>query len=460
MNIEHGKLSPQNIDIEEAVLGALMIDTKAINNVFDIIKAEMFYKDSHKKIYQSISDLFSNSKQIDILTITNNLKLKGYLEEVGGPYGVALLSEKVATALHIVEHSLEIQRYYLLREVIKECHKASDKAYTNDDSVIEDLTNGIEKIQMSIDGSKKKESYVESVVKQKNEFLENNGKGIQGLITGISNYDNKMRGFDKTDLIIFAGRPGMGKTSFALHIANTIRHAITKQKGTSLFFSLEMSKAQLIKRKVKAQLEYEVSERYTLNNATDKDLESIISAYQNIGEDTIIIDDSPYMTADKIRAKAKLTMMREDIDMIIIDYLQLMTDKGKDKNEITGNITRKLKLLAKELNVPIILISQLNRSVETRGGLKKPILSDLRDSGAIEQDADIVNFFYRPEYYDINECFIDGKEGCDTKGCFIVDFAKYREGATGNVYLRSNQNITNFSDWDSGDKPTVIDPLF
>jgi len=446
---EHSKTPPQAVELEEALLGALMIDTKSIMEVIDILKPKMFYKTQHEIIYSVIENLFSNSKDIDELIVANDLKDLGQLEAVGGYYGISLLTEKVGTAAHVRTHALIIQKNYILREVINSCHNSQKKAYDNDYSVIEQLSTDIEKLQQEISGVQKKDNFIEKVVKTKDDFFENNGKGITGILTGVRNFDVKMRGFDKTDLIVLAGRPGMGKTAFALDIANKIKENV-------LFFSLEMSTEQLIRRKVKAQLPYEVSERFDLNCANDTDLGLIQTAFENIGEDNNIIEDEPYMTPSKIRAKSKLIMMREDIDMIIIDYLQLMTDVGNNKNEEIGNITRKLKLLAKELNVPIILISQLSRAVEQCGGAKKPMLSDLRDSGSIEQDADIVLFCYRPEYYGITECSIDGVENCDTSGCFIIDFAKYRSGQTGDVYMKANRNITSFSDWEQNVKETVF----
>lgn len=448
---EHGKLPPQAIDLEEAVLGALMLEKDAVAAVIDMLVPEVFYKESHQAIFEAITRLFHNNEPVDILTVTNTLRQSGKLELAGGPFYITQLTSRIASSANIEFHVGILKQKFLQRELIKISTETIRKSFEDSTDVF-DLLDETESNLFSISENNLRKKaqlmpeLVHKVLNQIDNARKNDGVS-SGVPSGFIDLDKLTGGWQRSDLIIVAARPGMGKTAFTLSMARNI--AVEAKKAVA-FFSLEMTADQLVARLVASESELSASaiRRGQLQNFEWEQLNSRISKLITA---PIYIDDTPSLSIFELRAKCRRLKAQYDIDMVMIDYIQLMTGGGDRKNG-SGNreqeisaISRSLKSLAKELNIPVIALSQLNRSVETRStaqGSKKPQLSDLRESGAIEQDADLVLFIYRPEYYKIME----DEDGNSTEGKAQIIIAKHRNGATDEVWLQFISRFARFQD--------------
>jgi replicative DNA helicase len=443
---EHGKIPPQAVDLEEAVLGALMLEQDALTTVIDILKPETFYKEAHQRIFDAIHRLFSKSEPVDILTVTNELKNSGELELIGGPYYITQLTNRVASAANIEYHSRILSQKFIQRELIRVSSEIIKDAFEDTTDVFDLLDRAEENLFKVSEsnlrrGAEDVRHLLGQAIKQIEEASKHEGN-LTGIASGFIGLDRITAGWQRSDLIILAARPGMGKTAFVLSMARNI--AVEFNKAVAVF-SLEMSALQLVTRVISMETELP-AEKLKKGNLEDYEWEQLNSKIGKLTDAKLIIDDTPALTIFELRAKCRRLMQRPGgVQMIIIDYLQLMVgsqdNKGNREQEIS-TISRSLKALAKELDVPIICLSQLNRSVETRGGSKKPVLSDLRESGAIEQDADMVLFIYRPEYYKIDE----DEQGNPTKGRAEIIIAKHRNGALGDVPLRFIDKYAKFTD--------------
>ena len=445
-NIELGKLPPQALDLEESVLGALMLEKEALTNIIDILKPENFYKDAHKEIYQAIIDLFNNSQPIDLLTVTNQLKKNGTLDIVGGSYYVTKLTTRVNSASNIEFHSRIILEQSIKRELINISSKVQKDAYEDTIDVF-DLLDQTEQSLFDVSESHIRKNYkkVQNLMKEAIDELETKKEkkdGITGVPSGFIDLDTITSGWQPSDLVIVAGRPSMGKTAFVLSL---IRNASIDHNLPMGIFSLEMSSLQLVNRLISSEAELD-SDKIRKGNLKDYEWQQLLHKTDLLQTAPIFIDDTPALSILELRAKARRLKSQHDIQCIIVDYLQLMTSEygktsGNREQEI-ASISRSLKAVAKELNIPVIALSQLSRAVETRGGDKRPVLSDLRESGSIEQDADMVMFIYRAEKYDITE----DEDGESTIGVAELLLRKNRNGPTGKVKLKFVERFAKFVD--------------
>lgn len=440
-----GKVQPQALPLEEAVLGALMLDKDALTVVIDILRPESYYSDAHRAIYKAMLRLFERSQPVDLLTVTEELKKSGDLEKVGGAYYLVELTNRVASSANIEYHARIVAQKHIQRELIRVSTEVIKDAYEDTTDVF-DLLDKAEQGLFSITeqnlsrGYESMSAIISRAIKQLEE-LSGKEEGLTGVPSGFTDLDRLTSGWQSSDLIIVAARPGMGKTSFTLALAKNAAMDFNKPVA---FFSLEMSNLQLVQRMI--SMEAEISGSKLRNgNLKDYEWQQLHSAIEKMSEVPIFIDDTPGINVFELRAKCRRLKMQHDIQMVIIDYLQLMTggkdNKGNREQEIS-QISRALKGLAKELNIPVIALSQLSRAVETRGGAKRPQLSDLRESGAIEQDADIVSFIYRPEYYQI----LEDEEGNSLQGIGEIIIAKHRNGALDTVKLKFTSEFAKFSD--------------
>ncbi len=446
-----GKLPPQAIDLEEAVLGALMLEKDALSSVIDILKAEVFYKDSHQKIFQAIRLLFEKSSPVDILTVTAQLRQQGELEMIGGAYYITELTNRVASAANIEYHSRIIIQKFIQRELIRISTDVIQSAYEDTSDVL-DLLDKAEKNLFDIAqnnlrrDSRKMDDLMHEALKEI-ESLKDKKDGLTGIASGFTELDRMTSGWQKSDLVIIAARPAMGKTAFVLSCA---RNAAVDFNKPVVVFSLEMSSVQLVNRLISGESEIE-QEKIRKGNMEEWEWQQIHSKIGRLEQAPLIIDDTPALNIFEFRAKCRRLKSQHDIQLIIIDYLQLMhgkaDGKGGNREQEIGSISRALKSVAKELNVPVIALSQLSRAVENRpGGSKRPMLSDLRESGSIEQDADMVLFLYRPEYYGLD---VD-EDNNPTQGVGEVIIAKHRNGETGRVRLKFVGKYVKFTDLEQG----------
>jgi replicative DNA helicase len=454
-----GKVQPQALALEEAVLGALMLDRDALPIIVDILRPESFYADAHQLIYKAIRRLFEKTQPVDLLTVTEELKKSGDIEKAGGPYYLVELTNRVASAANIEFHARLIAQKHIQRELIRVSTKVIKDAYEDTTDVF-DLLDEAEQGLFSITqnnlsrGFQSMGSLLSRVQKQL-EDLSKKETGLTGIPTGFTSLDRITSGWQPSDLIIVAARPGMGKTSFTLALARNA--AIDYAKPVALF-SLEMSSVQLAQRLV--SMEAEISGSKLRNGQLEEyEWQQLNTAIEKMSEVPIYIDDTPGINIFELRAKCRRLKMQHDIQLVVIDYLQLMSGTGEglkngNREQEISNISRSLKSLAKELSVPVIALSQLSRAVETRGGTKRPQLSDLRESGAIEQDADIVSFIYRPEYYQINE----DEEGNSLKGVAEIIIAKHRNGALDTVKLRFVDEYAKFGNLDDPNFAHLLQP--
>lgn len=443
-----GKVPPQALPLEEAVLGAIMLDKNAFSIVLDILRADSFYSEAHQFIYKAMQRLFERSQPIDMLTVMEELKKTGELEVIGGPAYLASLTNKVASAANIEYHARIISQKFMQRELIRVSTTIIRDAFEDTTDVF-DLLDTAEQglygiVQQNMSRSYEALGSLASKAYKQIQELQNKEDGLTGVPTGFTDLDRLTSGWQPSDLIIIAARPGMGKTSFVLSMA---RNAALDYKKPVAIFSLEMSNVQLAQRLISIEAEVSSSKLRTGKLEPDE-LVKLHEAIEHVGDAPIYIDDTPGINIFELRAKCRRMKMHHDIQLIIIDYLQLMSGGGENqrgnREQEVSAISRALKGLAKELNVPVIALSQLSRAVEVRGGSKRPQLSDLRESGSIEQDADIVSFIYRPEYYGITE----SPEGESLKGVAEIIVAKHRNGALKDVKLRFTDQFARFSDLD------------
>lgn len=445
--LEHGKLPPQAIDLEEAVLGAIMLEKDALTSVIDILKPEVFYKEAHQRIFEAVLSLFNKSEPIDILTVTAQLRKSGHLEMAGGAFYITQLTSRVASSANVEYHSRIVSQKYLQRELIRISSDIIRDAF-EDTADVFDLLDNAEKNLFSVSEGNLRRSYekmpdllraaIEQIEKAKNA-----DNKMSGVPTGFNELDRVTSGWQNSDLIICAARPGMGKTAFVLTMARNMSVDYNKPVA---FFSLEMNALQLVTRLISSETGLS-SDKLRRGQLEEYEWQQLHTKIANLTDAPLIIDDTPALSIFELRAKARRLKQQYDINIIIIDYLQLMSSGGENRGnreqEISG-ISRSLKSLAKELNIPVIALSQLSRAVETRGGSKRPILSDLRESGAIEQDADLVVFIYRPEYYKIEEF----EDSTSSKDAAEVIIAKNRNGALKDVRLRFIGKFAKFENYD------------
>ncbi|WP_036820747.1 replicative DNA helicase [Polaribacter sp. Hel1_85] len=450
ISLEKGKIPPQAIELEEAVLGAMMIDKKGIDDVIDVLSADAFYDQKHQEIYAAIYELFQNSEPIDLLTVSNLLKKNGKLEFVGGDFALIRLTQKVASSAHIEFHARIILQKFIQRRLISISSEIIENAYDESTDVFDLLDDAEGKLFEVTQGNLKKSSEpAGSLVKQALKKIQEigNQEGMSGLATGFTKLDALTSGWQPSDLVIIAARPGMGKTAFVISMAKNM--AIDFNHGVAVF-SLEMSSVQLITRMISSETGL-TSEKLRKGNLEPHEWEQLNVKVKRLSDAPIFIDDTPSLSVFDLRAKARRLVSQHSVKIIVIDYLQLMTAGGKaggNREQEISMISRNLKALAKELEVPVIALSQLSRAVETRGGSKRPLLSDLRESGAIEQDADIVSFIFRPEYYGMTEWDDDEHTPCEGQGEFIV--AKHRNGGLDNIRLKFTGHLAKFSDLEEG----------
>ena len=454
VNLSDGKIPPQAIDLEEAVLGAMLIDEKGVNEIIELLSPEVFYKRSHQLIYESIERLFRESEPIDLLTVSADLKKNKNFEPAGGDFYLISLSQKVSSSAHIEFHSRIILQKYIQRKLITISNEIIQKSYNESTDVMDLLDEAESKLYDVAQGNIKTstESAQNLVIRAKARIEEiAKQEGLSGVSTGFEKLDKLTSGWQPSDLVIIAARPGMGKTALALSMARNIS---VQQKIPVAFFSLEMSSVQLITRLISSETGLS-SDKLRTGKLADHEWQQLNIKVSDLESSPLFIDDSPSLTIFELRAKARRLASSHGIKLIIIDYLQLMnigsSNKAGNREQEISTISRNLKALAKELDIPVIALSQLSRAVETRGGTKRPILSDLRESGAIEQDADIVSFLYRPEYYGITEWDDDMKTPSEGQGEFIV--AKHRNGALDSIKLKFIPNLGKFEDLGGFDSP-------
>ncbi|MEO7978606.1 replicative DNA helicase [Flavobacterium sp.] len=447
INLEKGKLPPQVLDLEEAVLGAMMIDKKGVDDVIDILQPDAFYKDAHKYIFEAIVQLFTETQPIDLLTVSSQLKKNGKLELSGGDFYLIQLTQKIASSAHIEFHSRIILQKFIQRSLIRISSEIIEESYDETTDVFDLLDKAESKLYEVTQGNIKRSSETAQslVLQAKKRIEEIAGKeGLSGVATGFEKLDKVTSGWQPSDLIIIAARPGMGKTAFVLSMARNI--AIDFGHPVAVF-SLEMASVQLITRLISSETGLS-SEKLRTGKLEKHEWEQLSTKVKDLEKAPLFIDDSPSLSIFDLRAKCRRLASQHGIKLIIVDYLQLMTAGGSGKGgggnreQEISTISRNLKALAKELNVPVIALSQLSRAVETRGSSKRPLLSDLRESGAIEQDADIVSFIYRPEYYKIEEW--DDDEQSPTAGQAEFIIAKHRNGSLENIRLKFIGNLGKF----------------
>ena len=443
-----GNVPPQAVELEQAVLGALMLERDSVIAVQEYIAADAFYTEEHKLIYKAIEDLSRELKPVDLYTVTERLKVRGELKRVGGAAYLAQLTQKVASAANVEFHAKIIAQKYVQRELIRSATEIQRRSY-NEDVDVTDLIGYAEQeifkvaeghvkrsVQSSADVLAKALAQIEEASKTAGEY--------SGVHSGYADIDRVTLGWQPSDLIIIAARPSMGKTAFVLTMA---RNMAVEFQAPVAFFSLEMSSVQLMNRLIVAETQLSSSDLRTGRLSTD-DWKHLESSTRCLGQAPLFIDDTPALSVFEFRSKARRLKIHNNIQIIIIDYLQLMTagtaeTRGNREQEV-ALISRTLKAIAKELNVPIIALSQLSRNVESRGGSKRPQLSDLRESGAIEQDADIVAFIHRPEYYGLTT----DERGLPTAGLAEIIIAKHRNGAVTDVPLRFIKDQAKFADLD------------
>lgn len=441
--IANGRVMPQANPLEEAVLGAIMLDKDGLPDVIEILRVESFYIQAHQEIYQVMLDLFEKSQPVDLLTVHEALKKGGKLNEIGGINYLMSLTNKVASAANIEYHARIITQKYIQRELIRVSTGTIKDSFEDAKDVFElldEAEQGLYDItDKNLNTGFERLSALAIKARTEIEQVSQKEEGVTGVPSGFEELDKITSGWQPSDLIIVAARPGMGKTAFVLSLA---RNAANFGKGVAIF-SLEMANIQLVTRLI--AMESEIDSRKLRNGQLEEyEWEKMHAAVEKMGEVPIYIDDTPGINIFELRAKCRRLKQNHDIEMVVIDYLQLMTSapnaKKFSREQEISSISRALKGLAKELSVPVIALSQLSRAVETRGGDKRPQLSDLRESGAIEQDADIVTFIYRPDYYDNEE---DPDVPQDSAEVII---SKHRNGALGSVYLRFIKQYVKFTE--------------
>jgi len=446
LGLDMGKKPPQALDIEEAVLGALMLESGVVTDVMGILTPDCFYKEAHRKIFSAIVSLSLRHDPVDILTVAEELKKEQQLEEVGGPFYLSQLSNRVGAAAHIDYHVKILLQKYIQRELIGISYEVQRDSFDDSIPVDDLLDTAQQKLFTLSDRNLRRDSQsVKTILNQAIEELmaaQSRQDGLSGVPSGYTSLDRITLGWQPSDFIIVAGRPSMGKTAFVLTMA---RNMSVDHKIPVAFFSLEMSSIQLIKRLMVSETGLESDKIRGGRKLQSFEWTQIETGIKNLASAPLYIDDTPSPSIYEFRSKARRLVSMMGVKIIIIDYLQLMVGppelRGMREQEVSA-ISRSLKAIAKELNVPIIALSQMNRSVETRGGNKRPQLSDLRESGALEQDADLVLFIHRPEKYGLTD---DGA-GNSLVGIAEIIVAKHRNGEIGDVQMRFRNSEAKFLD--------------
>ena len=438
-----GRVMPQALDLEEVVIGAAMLDKEAFSTIVEKLKPDTFYLQAHQDIYQIMMDLFATSKPIDILTVHEELKKRGQLEAAGGVNYLMEITNKVANAANIEYHAHIILQKYIQRQLITVSTMTINDAFADRKDVLEMLDAAEQSLfditDKNLNTGFQKISAVAAEVQRNIEALSQREDGLTGVTTGFKELDKITNGWQSSDMIIIAARPGMGKTAFTLSLA---ANAAGDGVGVAIF-SLEMANAQLVQRLLSMDSMIPASKLREARLSTDQ-WPMLAASVEKMATMPVFIDDTPAINIFELRAKCRRLKQQHNIGLVVIDYLQLMSagdssKRGNREQEISS-ISRALKGMAKELDLPVIALSQLSRAVETRGGDKRPQLSDLRESGAIEQDADIVTFIYRPDYYDL----ADGMEVSDNTAEIII--SKHRNGSLGSVNLQFLKEYVKFVD--------------
>ena len=446
---EYGHLQPQAPEVEEAVLGALMNEKDAYSLVSEILRPESFYEHRHQLLYKAITTLAMRQQPIDILTVAEQLRSTGDLEEVGGPFYITQLSGKVASSAHIEYHARIIAQKFLARELITFTSNIQTLAFDETQDVDELMQQAEGKLfEISQKNMKKDYTQINPVIQEAYEMLQKAAArtdGLSGLESGFRSLDKMTSGWQDTDLVIIAARPALGKTAFVLSMAKNM--AVNAKIPVALF-SLEMSNVQLVNRLIVNVCEIS-GEKIKSGQLAPYEWGQLDYKIKELYDAPLYVDDTPSLSVFELRTKARRLVREHGVKIIIIDYLQLMNASGMSfgsRQEEVSTISSSLKGLAKELNLPIIALSQLNRGVESREGIegKRPQLSDLRESGAIEQDADMVCFIHRPEYYKIYQ----DEKGNDLRGMAEIIIAKHRNGAVGDVLLRFRGEYARFQNPD------------
>lgn len=445
-----GKQPPQDLEIEKAVLGALMLEKEAYTSVSDILKPECFYDPMHQYIYEAIVSLAANQRPIDMLTVTEQLRNDGNLEKVGGPTTITTLTGMVSSAANVEFHARIIAQKYIARRLITFSSKIQAKAFdeTNDVyDLMQDAEAGL--FDISKNTLKRDVQQIDPIISEaikKIQDAANNKSGLSGLPTGFHDLDKMTSGWQNSDLIIIAARPAMGKTAFVLSMAKNM--AVDYNMPTAIF-SLEMSNLQLVNRLISNACDLP-GEKIKNGQLSPEEWDKLMTRSRSLFSAPLYVDDTPSLSVFELQTKARRLKSEHDIKCIIIDYLQLMNATGMkfgSREQEVSKISQSLKALAKDLDIPIIALSQLNRSVENRDDKKgkRPQLSDLRESGAIEQDADIVCFIHREEYYTRNGL---NAEGNDVRGLAEFIIAKHRSGSVGDVNMRFVHKYVRFENLD------------
>ncbi|MDC1302269.1 replicative DNA helicase [bacterium] len=450
MTLENGKLPPQAVDLEEVVIGALLLEKDAISEVSDIITEDSFYKESNQKIYAAILQVNQRSEPIDILTVTHQLKNNGTLDMIGGAYAITQLTNRVSSAANIETHARIVEEKKIARDIIKSCSDMITEAYDETHDIFK-LTEKMVTDAYEIGNIHKGTIGLSNteLLRKVKEGIENAKKfqGITGLRSGLMSQDIEFGGYKPGNLYIKAGRPAMGKTGLALSEANYMANVEHKNV---LFFSIEMSEEQLMERLTSIHTEISLN-KYKSGEFSESDWKHYNEKTSEMMNDNLKIIDKPAISLNEVRRISKKHKLKYGLHCIYVDYLQLMTDKikgEKSREQEVSRISVGLKSLSKELKIPIIALAQLSRAVEQRGGEKIPQLSDLRESGSIEQDADAVQFLYRPEYYGITE----DENGNSTTGRAELYNAKNRHGSVGTIYVKFIDYLTKFKDISSEDE--------
>ncbi len=452
-NMIFGKIPPQAKELEEAVLGAIMLEKTAFDTVAEILKPECFYVEAHQHIFKAMQSLQVKSLPIDLLTVVEELKIREQLEQAGGAYAISKLTNSVVSSANIEAHSRIVMQKFIQRELIRISGEIIGDAYEDSTDVFDMLDLAETKLfEITNNHLRKNFDDIETVlVKTINriEDMRNRQEELTGVPTGFPSLDKLTYGWQPTDLIILAARPSVGKTAFALNLARTAALHPTRPTAVG-FFSLEMSSSQLVQRILSAESEIHL-EKIARGKLEEHEMKQLYKkGIDKLAKAPIYIDDSAALNIFELRAKCRRLKNKHNIGIIIIDYLQLMSgsaDRNSNREQEISKISRDLKGLAKELQVPIIALSQLSREVEKRKeGNKVPQLSDLRESGAIEQDADMVMFLYRPDYYDI----VENEHGDSTKGETYVKIAKHRNGSLDTIKLKALLHIQKFVEEENG----------
>lgn len=449
-DVQQLKLPPQNQEAEQSVLGSMLIDNESIHRVVETLSSEEFYREAHRKIFSAILDLYQRNEPSDLVTVTSELKKKGHLEEVGGASYLAALVDRVPTSANSASYARIVREKSMLRQLIEGATEIAERGYREQGSV-EEFVDSAEKIIFEVAQRRIKQGFasMKDIVKDSFRAIEQlyeRKELITGVPSGYRELDRITCGLQRSDLIVVAGRPSMGKTALAL---NMVEHAAIEAGVVCAVFSLEMSKEQLVQRMLCSRAEVDAS-KLRGGFLSEGDWPKLTRAAGLLSEAPIFIDDSPALNVLEIRAKARRLQRERDLGLVVVDYLQLMRGVGRfeSREREISEISRALKAMAKELGVPVIALSQLNRGVESRQD-KRPQLSDLRESGAIEQDADVIAFIYRDEMYN--------RESPDAGKAEII-IGKQRNGPTGKVMLAFRSNLTRFDDLAHGPDDYIAPP--